>query len=477
MSANGSNAENININSDSLIVRIKFIDNLDILRRTRSWSAAFAMTGTPIPVIAALTSVAIYIVMGQSQWSKLVAISGGALLALSAWLIAAIGFYRSTAVDRANASSYQQLINRLYQLGAWIEALKCEQQGNSLGSGSEVKMLNSMCTIQMKEVHAVFDAICHALEKEKNSSWMWAIGYVNLWRLIHRADEALIAIEPTREVIRDALHDEMNIMGSKIDNRYDLLIKLRLAVKTLSEQGAIYLNRQPPEQKETGGNGSHGDCVHIVDSHGRQLQGQAVAPGQGNHTNNSPAHSEVIAQARTIIREVRFSLHQFRDDRWEKLIRVRNHLMRITILTGLAIYLLVAFVIIIMTKTELPMLEAASIFYLIGAIVSLFSRLYYQSRTDSSIDDFRLAAARLIAAPVFSGLAAVGGVLIVMKMSIIQPSALFELNLANVIVAAVFGLTPSLFVTTFQKQADQYKAELKSTQAPAGEQEKTLPSE
>ena len=123
------------------------------------------------------------------------------------------------------------------------------------------------------------------------------------------------------------------------------------------------------------------------------------------------------------------------------------------------------------------MLEAASIFYLIGAIVSLFSRLYYQSRTDSSIDDFRLAAARLIAAPVFSGLAAVGGVLIVMKMSIIQPSALFELNLANVIVAAVFGLTPSLFVTTFQKQADQYKAELKSTQAPAGEQEKTLPSE
>ena len=64
-----------------------------------------------------------------------------------------------------------------------------------------------------------------------------------------------------------------------------------------------------------------------------------------------------------------------------------------------------------------------------------------------------------------------------MKMSIIQPSALFELNLANVIVAAVFGLTPSLFVTTFQKQADQYKAELKSTQAPAGEQEKTLPSE
>src|SRR6266480_2448254 len=85
----------------------------------------------------------------------------------------------------------------------------------------------------------------------------------------------------------------------------------------------------------------------------QQLQGQAAAPGQGNHTNNSPAHSEVIAQARTIIREVRFSLHQFRDDRWEKLVRVRNHLMRITILTGLAIYLLVAFVIIILPPHSL----------------------------------------------------------------------------------------------------------------------------
>jgi hypothetical protein len=94
------------------------------------------------------------------------------------------------------------------------------RKGNSLGSGSEVKMLNSMSTIQMKEVHAIFDAICNALEKKKNSSWMWAIGYVNLWRLIHRADEALIAIEPTREVIRDALHDEMNIMDSKIDKKY-----------------------------------------------------------------------------------------------------------------------------------------------------------------------------------------------------------------------------------------------------------------
>jgi hypothetical protein len=300
---------------------------------------------------------------------------------------------------------------------------------------------------------------------------MWASGYINVWRLIHRIDEALIEIIPTEEVIRDALHDEMSIIGSKLDNRDDLLNNLRLAVKTFDEQAAVYLHQQPPEQ------GSSADHVHRLPGGlktGRvDQQSQHQSGNQGNHKKKPVTPFESQARARAIIREVRFSLHQFRDDRWEKLIRVRNHLMRTTFLTGLALYLLAAFAIILPQELS-PVLEAATIFYLVGGIVSLFGRLYDQSKTDSSIDDFRLATARLMAAPVFSGLAAVGGVLIVMKLTITPGSDKFELNLANIIVAAVFGLTPSLFVTTFQKQADQYKADLKSTQAPTGEQEKVL---
>jgi hypothetical protein len=476
MSTDGSNI--------SPIEKLKCLVEKDhqTLRETGSVSAALIMTALPIPVIAALSSATLYISLGVPVWSKLEAISGGAFIAFLIWIIATVCFYRTTTVDRANMSSYLQIINRLYQLAVWIE--KCEQQVNCQEPGPGVKR-SSISAINRNEVRTTFDAICTILRKHKNSSWMWAIGYVNVWRLIHRADEALIDIEPAEEVIRGALHDEMSIMGSKIDNRNDLLNKLRLAVKSLSVQGAMYLNQQPPDRKVMNATDSYANCVKSSSKeqssgqHPQQFQSQAVAVSQGYHIDNSTTDIDVGAQARTIIREVRFSLHQFRDDRWEKLVRVRNHLMRITILTGLAIYLLVVFIIIISTQSELPMLEAATIFYLVGVLVSLFSRLYDQSKTDSSIDDFRLASARLIAAPIFSGLAAVGGVLIVSKLAIIQAStpATFELNLANVIVAAVFGLTPSLFVTTFQRQADQYKADLKSTQAPTGEQEKTLPSE
>lgn len=480
MSTDESNIGSIHV--ESPIEKIKCLErDHKTLRRTGSYSAAFVMATHPIPVIAAFASATIYFSQAGSEWSRLIAISGGAFLALSIWFIVTVCLYPSTTVDHANISSYQQIINRLYQLAVWIE--EHEQQESCQKQGPLVKT-TSISAINKNEVRATFDAICITLQKHKNSSWMWAIGYVNVWRLIHRADEALIQIEPPEEVVRGALHDEMSIMGSKIDNRIDLLNKLRLAVKSLSEQGAVYLNQQPPDRKVVSDRGSYSDYAQSSSKeqssgkHSHQFQNQAIPGSLRYYANNSTA-ADVGAQARTIIREVRFSLHQFRDDRWEKLVRVRNHLMKITILTGLAIYFMVVFMIMIIPGAELPMLEAATIFYLIGVLVSLFSRLYDQSKTDSSIDDFRLASARLMAAPIFSGLAAVGGVLIVSKLAIIQTTttAIFELNLANIIVAAVFGLTPSLFVTTFQKQADQYKADLRSTQAPTGEQEKTPSSE
>ncbi len=116
---------------------------------------------------------------------------------------------------------------------------------------------------------------------------------------------------------------------------------------------------------------------------------------------------------------------------------------------------------------------AATIFYLVGAIVGLFSRLYDQASIDTSIDDFRLATARLLAAPLYSGLAALGG-LVIAQRAILGNSTVFDLNLTNILIAAVFGLTPGLFTTAIQKEADQYKTDLKSTKAPTAEKVKVI---
>ncbi len=106
------------------------------------------------------------------------------------------------------------------------------------------------------------------------------------------------------------------------------------------------------------------------------------------------------------------------------------------------------------------MLKAATILFSVGGLVGLFSRLYDQSKTDTSIEDYRLATARLIAAPLYSGLSAIGGVLVIQRA--------FDLSVASILIAAAFGLTPSLFTSAIQKEADQYKTDLKSTTAPTG---------
>jgi hypothetical protein len=73
----------------------------------------------------------------------------------------------------------------------------------------------------------------------------------------------------------------------------------------------------------------------------------------------------------------------------------------------------------------------------------------------------------------FSGLAAVGGVLLTQKLTslvdIFDPKNI----LSGLIVAAAFGLTPNVLIGTLQKQTEQYKTDLKSTAATQGEGVKT----
>ena len=412
--------------------------------KTGSYGAALLAMASIFPIFSSILSIIVFIMLANMPGSILIATLGSTVFSLIAWLLLAIPYKRLTAVDRANTSSYELLVNRLHQLGMWIEILDAEKE-------PEVACERKIRNIGLKEIHTSYRAIYQNLGT-KSLSWMLAVGYVNTWRLMHRADEALIFAEPDTAVINDALHDEMSLKDSALKNRDDLLIKLRKAIKTLDKQAATYLIQQPPEEDKKTNNGSEADKEQASEKHSRK------------------STDDIKIQAKTIIREVRFTLHQFRDDRWEKLVRVRNHLMRMTILTGLVLYVLIEFTIITISKVEIgvPILEAATIFFFVGAIVGLFGRLYDQSKTDTSIDDFRLAASRLMAAPLYSGIAALGGVLIVQK-AVLGSSNAFVLNLSNILIAAIFGLTPGLFTNAIQKEADQYKSDLSSTGAPKGE--------
>lgn len=426
---------------------------------TGTYGAALIAIASPVPVIAALTSIASFLLLSSLPYSNLVAPVSGTTLTLLLWLIIALPYRRLTAVDFANPSTYELLLNRLAQFESWFAVLQPEPDPQG----------NSVYAISKQEVRSSCDKIYDGLTK-KSASWMLATGYVNLWRLMHRVDEAFVNIEPVEAVIQGALHDEMSLQNSTLKNKEDLLKKLRVAVKTLDKRAATYLNQQPPQE-------NHVDTEDAESSQNTPVQAK-LFPEQPQNQNveNLEKHAETFSndinmktQARTVIRDIRLILHQFRDDRWEKLVRVRNHLIRMTLFTGVLLYALLEFAII--SGIDRSMLKGVTVYYLVGAIVGLFGRLYDQAKSDTSIDDFRLAAARLVAAPLYSGLAAIGGVVVVQRA--IAASVTFDINVANILIAAAFGLTPSLFTNAIQKEAEQYKSDIQSTTAPATEKGKT----
>jgi protein-S-isoprenylcysteine O-methyltransferase Ste14 len=103
-------------------------------RSTGTYGAALIGTASPVPVIAALISVVIFIglpqfpVLPQSPWSELIASLGGTVLTLILWLLVAIPYRRFTAVDLANPSSYELLLNRVYQIDSWLTILEPEKK-------------------------------------------------------------------------------------------------------------------------------------------------------------------------------------------------------------------------------------------------------------------------------------------------------------------------------------------------------------
>ena len=141
------------------------------------------------------------------------------------------------------------------------------------------------------------------------------------------------------------------------------------------------------------------------------------------------------------------------------------------ILTGIMLYVLLQFTIL--AGVSQAAMTTAAAFYLVGALVGLFGRLYNESQSSKSIDDYRLTLVRTIATPMFSGLAAVGGVLLTQKVTS-SVDTFDPKNIASgLVVAAVFGLTPNLLIGVLQKQVEQYKIDLKSTDASQGTSVKT----
>lgn len=200
-----------------------------------SWAALVA-TAVLLPAMLALSTVVIYLT-GLAGEISINVLKWSWFIAVVFWFLAAF-FYRSLATaEYSIPSSFCELQVRLTQLKAVFEVLDVEKSTNNRRKAARTEVEK-----QLKEID---DEL-----KQPGLPWVSAIGYVNVWDRMYRAEEALIEVAPQEMVLAEALYDELRLQGSTIDNCEDLLAKLRQAVIAIDSNASKYLKPSAPGTKQ-----------------------------------------------------------------------------------------------------------------------------------------------------------------------------------------------------------------------------------
>jgi hypothetical protein len=384
----------------------------------------------------------------------------GTVLGCISWLCVILVARHFVTIDRANSAVYSELRSRFTiarRLGeeantkldekAKASATPCPSKHTAANEGLLYTRIEvKACIARLQEVLGD-----EALPQEIGvQDWVEGSGYITAWEELHRVEEALIVLAPLETVIADSYNDELRLEGSNIDNRDALLTRLRDNVAILKAR--LY---------------------------GEKISKAFQSESEKGDTVDVTPVMEVLA--REMLRHVRRAINQFRDERRRGLVRARNRLNKTITVTGLVAFLLVALAVLLCVQRM--HIVAAATFYLVGAIVGLFNQLYLEGSAETATEDYGLAAARLFHTPMISGLAALGGVLVIPMLSVLVNSSMHGdsklgtvldltklLDLTqqpfSLVLAAIFGLSPTVLISRLQQEAEQYKADLKGTESP-----------
>lgn len=433
-----------------------------------SFTAAVVGTAVLWPMFALVAALSLYF-----QGIGRICLLTAPLIGLVIWIIIAFWYRRFTCVRTANTAVYQDLMQAFIEVASRIP--------NGLPNPDE----------KSSETIAYRQALAHKITIENQVSephgslrWMTASGYINLWKSLHRMEESLIYFDTEPDVVADAFIDKWRLTGSALDGANEILVTLHDA-----------------------------------------LVGLGIAKGMGATAMTPPPSRP---QARAYLSKVRFAINDFRDTRREGLVRARNRLLATAFVAGIVTNVLLALIILATPDGSVgrAAVMTAAILFFVGAIIGLFNRLYLDGQSETGIEDYALSTARLIATPLLSGIAAVGGVLVSVLLpivlngniptpkvgtatptiimtatpsaaatmgsnttvtptstaavtaseqphgSLVTPSSVplhevFDVQQYpfEVVLAAVFALAPGVLLNRLRQQGEKFKADLASTQA------------
>lgn len=355
-------------------------------------------------------------------WSVVIGFAVSFLVALA--LLAALS-RDAVAPEHANEAVFAEVSERIKQIRLRLE------ESRKVLTGPTPEEAEALAEV-VEDLRAIDDSIHWRAPGETYSGarWVLATGYIDLWRRIHRAEEALVMVEARSFVLAGASQAELRLTGSAMGNKDGLLKKVTAAAEQLR---------------------------------------------------NTPQNDRGLGP-RAEISGVWHAINDYRDDIWHGIVRMRNRLSQTMIFTGFMTYgvLLLALV----SDVDRKLVVGASAFYLVGAVVGLFARLRIQAEADSAIEDYGLSHTRLVLTPLLSGIAAVGGVVATpfIASSVVQVylqstgasaagppplETIFDLGKSpgGLVWAAVFGLSPDLIVDQLTSVAKGYKQKLGASAA------------
>ncbi len=447
-------------------------------RRLRAFGAALAGGFTVLPVFALSVTIAFYLIF--SNLPNWVPVALSMIVTCALWLILSWPMSFLTSRDKVNTRSYGLLVSRLSQLETRLLAIQAARKNFSLYQ-----------IIALEEAYTNFQELDAMLyDSTARLPWVLGLGYAVAWFKLHRAEEALMEVEPLEMIVREAYHDYLAISNSGMNKSDELLDRLHIAVKTLDPGIAdVVPSKSPLADMVLELHGVAEGLQEVeeqVQKVSQQLANQSNTQGakkEKRERERSPDEPSDEANARVTIREIRRTLNEYRDLLWGNLIRGRNRLMGGIFITGLATYtllittLLAASPVTGSTSVERSAILAAAVYYIVGAIAGLFGTIYRESTMNTSdttdADDYGLTLARLIGTPLLSGVAGLGGALlystVVIQVASNQSVTLTQIFTFNridyLIAAALFGYTPSLIVQGLQQRTNKYLSDLQSSKA------------
>jgi hypothetical protein len=444
----------------------------------KAYGGSLVLTSVAFPIVASVATICFY--LAPEFAFPLLAISSkwyapvyGFLAACITWLLFAVLCFRFATASGAHMHAYMSLKSRHSELKArlGIGDDKCIEQCLSEMQQKLGIVKDDVCRNEaLREAYYAYTDLNQILFHNCSGiEWTSRTGYFQAWRIVHRAQEALVEVEPPQEVIADAVRDIRFIQNSALTDSKALIRKMLQAVKDLCPKAMVYFEELRTDKNYTDlfEENVPVQCPHQPP----QLSVSSIDPNQKN-----PGQSDQVA--REVVQQVKHSLHAYQDNLRSGLVRWRNIIYIAIALTGFVTYLLLS--IVLLWNTTQFAIGTATAYYMIGAVTGLFVLFYNETNNlDAPADDYGLSVARMIATPVLSGLAAIGGVLILATLPTLSGQKVPDMGmifngtvtLEYFFAAAIFGYAPNLIIRNLQQRAQKYSTDLRNSQGEGSSKE------